>query len=66
MSERTDAAWGQDPRVLWSMILEDEEAGDAAELGTICEHLFVDVAAARSESARLRAEVHTLTGRLHR
>ena len=63
MSRRTEAAW-QDPRARWALILEDEDAGDAAELGEIAEHLFVDAAEARADTARLRAEVHSLSGQL--
>ena len=63
-SLRVDQAC-HDPLTLWALILEDEEAGNAAELGEVAEYLYVDAAAARSETARLRAEVHTLTGLLH-
>ena len=65
MTERTDAAW-DDPAALWGLILEDEAAGDAAKLGEIAEHLFADVAEARSQAARLRADVHNLAGQLRR
>jgi hypothetical protein len=63
MSDRVKAAWA-DPRALWALILEDEDTADAAELGEIAEHLYADAAEARAETARLRAEVHSLAGLL--
>ena len=64
MPDRVDAAW-DDPLALWGLIIEDEDTGNAAELGVIAEHLYADAAQARAESARLRAEVHDLAGRLN-
>lgn len=66
MSSRVDEAWSRDPRLLWSIILEDEDAKDAAELGEIAEHLFVNAQQAWYENARLRVEVHELSGLLRR
>lgn len=63
MTDRVDAAWN-DPLALWSLILENEDTGNAAELGVIAEHLYADAAEARAVTARLRAEVHDLAGRL--
>jgi hypothetical protein len=66
MSSRVDEAWSKDPRLLWSIILEDEAAKNAAELGEIAEHLFVNAQEAWFENARLRVQVHDLSGRLNR
>lgn len=66
MTDRVAAAWG-DPRALWALILEDEDTAEgpgAAELGEIAEGLYADAAEARAETARLRAEVHSLAGQL--
>jgi hypothetical protein len=65
MTDRVTAAWA-DPRALWAIILEDEDTADVAELGEIAEHLYADAAQARAETARLRAEVHSLAGQLRR
>lgn len=66
MSSRVDAAWSKDPRLLWSIILEDEDTSNAAELGEIAEHLYVNAQQAWFDNARLRVEVHDLAGRLSR
>ena len=64
---RVDEAWAcRDPRVLWQLIIEDEDAGDAAELGDIAEHLFANAQEAWAQNERLRAEVHSLSGLLSR
>lgn len=66
MSSRVDEAWSKDPRLLWTLILEDEDSKDCAELGEIAEHLFVNAQEAWFENARLRVKVHDLSGQLRR
>lgn len=66
MSSRVDAAWNKDPRLLWSMILEDEDDKNAAELGEIAEHLFANAQEAWAANVRLRVQVHELSGQLDR
>lgn len=66
MSSRVDAAWSKDPRLLWTIILEDEDTKDADELGEVAERLFANAQQAWSENARLRVQVHELSGQLHR
>jgi hypothetical protein len=66
MSSRVDQAWRADPRVLWVLILEDEAAHDADELGEVAERLFANAQEAWAENTRLRAEVHFLAGQVAR
>lgn len=66
MSSRVDEAWSKDPRVLWGIILEDEVEHNDAELGEIAEHLFVNAQQAWYDNARLRVQVHELSGQLRR
>jgi hypothetical protein len=66
MSSRVDEAWNNDPRLLWTMILEDEDEANVAELGEISERLFANAQEAWSQNVRLRAEVHSLVGQLDR
>ena len=61
---RVDEAWNHDPRVLFALIIEDEDTGNVPELGEIAEHLFVNAQEAWAENVRLRAQVHSLTGLL--
>jgi hypothetical protein len=66
MSSRVDEAWNHDPRTLWSLILEDEDTSNAAELGEISERLFANAQEAWRVNSRLRVEVHELSGLLDR
>lgn len=61
---RVDEAWKHDPRALWGLILEDEDTGNAGELGEISERLYVNAQQAWADNARLRVEVHELSGML--
>ena len=61
---RVDEAWNHDPRALWGLIMEDEAASNAPELGEISELLFVNAQEAWAQNARLKVEVHSLSGQL--
>ncbi len=63
---RVDTAWNHDPRALWTLILEDEQDNNAAELGEVAERLFANAQEAWAENARLRVEMHNLAGQLRR
>jgi hypothetical protein len=51
---------------LWVLILEDEDSQNADELGEVAERLFANAQQAWAENARLRVEVHELSGQLRR
>lgn len=50
--------------MLWALIMEDEQAGNAEELGEIAERLYADDQEAHHQADRLRAQVHSLSGQL--
>jgi len=61
---RVDEAWNHDPRILWALIIEDEDTSNVPELGEIAERVFVNAQEAWDQNARLRAEVHSLSSQL--
>jgi hypothetical protein len=61
---RVDAAWNHDPRALWTLILDDEQDNNAAELGEIAERLYVNAQEAWAENARLHAQMHSMASQL--
>jgi hypothetical protein len=65
VSSRVDEAI-KDPRTLWALILEDEQAGNADELGEIAERLYVGETEALCQVHRLQAQVHSLAHQLRR
>ena len=61
---RVDEAWNHDPCALWGLIMEDESDSNAPELGEIAERLFANAQEAWGLNARLKVEVHSLSGQL--